>query len=82
MHITIYTKPSCPACQQTKRLFDKKEIDYTEAPITDEVMKFAAKRNFTQAPIVVVYRTGDTIDNSEAWSGFRVDHISKLVEER
>lgn len=79
-HITIYTKPNCMACNQTKRLMNKKEIDYTEAPITDEVLNFARKRGLHEAPIVVVCRTGDSIDNAEAWSGFRSEHINQLAE--
>lgn len=61
---------------------DKLDIDYTEAPITDEVLAFAEERGITQAPIVVVYHVGDTINDAAAWGGFRAEKIKQLAEER
>lgn len=63
------------------RLMNKKNINYAEFPITEEVIKFAQKRGITQAPIVVVYRNGDTFDDAEAWGGFRPDRILALAKE-
>lgn len=69
------------ACNQSKRLLDKLDIDYTEAPITEEVLAFAKDRGLTQAPIITVYRVGDTINEATAWSGFRPENIKKLAKE-
>jgi len=80
MLINVYAKPYCPACQQTKRLMSKLDIDYTEAPITDDVLAFAKKRDLHQAPIVTVFHQGDTINDVVAWDGFRPDLIKKLSE--
>lgn len=80
MLINLYTKPNCMACNQTKRLMNKLDIEFTEAPITDEVLNFARKRELAEAPIIVAYRTGDTIDTAEAWSGFRPDRIKALTD--
>ena len=57
-------------------------IEFTEAPITDEVLTFAKKRNLLQAPIVTAYHQSDTINDVVAWDGFRPDHIKKLSEEK
>lgn len=82
MLVNLYSKPNCMACNQSKRLLDKLDIDYTEAPITDEVMEFAKKRGITQAPIVVIYHVGDTINDAAAWGGFRPEKIKHLAQER
>lgn len=79
---TIYTKPGCPACTQSMRLMDKLNIDYTEAPITEDVLAFAKDRGLTQAPIITIYRTGDTINEASAWSGFYPEKIKQLAEEQ
>ena len=76
--VTIYTKPGCPACTQSMRLMDKLDIDYTECPITEEVLAFAKDRGLTQAPIITVYRTGDTINEALTWGGFRPEKIKQL----
>ena len=59
--VTVYTKPACPSCVKTKRHLEKNGVEYTEAPIIPEVIDFATERGIQQAPIVTVYRTGDTI---------------------
>ena len=44
-------------------------------------MDFATERGFKQAPIVTVYRTGDTISTAEAWCGYQPDRINELAQE-
>ena len=44
-------------------------------------MDFAVERGFKQAPIVTVYRTGDTISTAEAWGGYQPDQINELAQE-
>lgn len=82
MLVNIYVKPHCPACNQAKRLMKKKGIEFTEAPFTDEVLEFAKKRGFSQAPVTTVYHVGDTVNDVAAWDGFRPDRINKLAEEQ
>lgn len=60
------------------RLMDKLDIDYTECPITEEVLAFAKDRGLTQAPIITAYRTGDTINEALTWGGFRPEKIKQL----
>ena len=44
-------------------------------------MDFATERGFKQAPIVTVYRTGDTIQTAEAWGGYQPHKIDALDQE-
>ena len=81
MLVTVYTKPACPNCVKTKRHLEKNGIEYTEAPIIPEVMDFATERGFKQAPIVTVYRAGDTISTAEAWCGYQPHKIDALDQE-
>ena len=81
MLVTVFTKPSCPNCVKTKRHLGKNGIEYTEAPIIPEIMDFAVERGFKQAPIVAVYRPGDTIQTAEAWCGYQPHKIDALDQE-
>ena len=81
MLVTVYTKPACPSCVKTKRHLEKNGVEYTEAPIIPEVMDFAVERGFKQAPIVTVYRAGDTLSTAEAWCGYQPDRINELAQE-
>ena len=81
MLVNVFTKPSCPSCVKTKRHLEKNGVEYTEAPIIPGVMVFAVGRGFKQAPIVTVYRPGDTISTAEAWCGYQPHKIDALDQE-
>ena len=81
MLVTVYTKPACPSCVKTKRHLEKNGVEYTEAPIIPEVIDFATERGFKQAPIVTVYRAGDTLSTAEAWCGYQPQRINELTQE-
>ena len=75
MSITVYTKPECNNCGQTKRRLNKHGIEYTTVDVTED----AAAREFVtdglgyrQMPVVVV-------DENTHWSGFRIDALDKLA---
>ncbi|OZC42468.1 NrdH-redoxin [Rhodococcus sp. WWJCD1] len=75
MSITVYTKPECNSCDQTKRRLNKHGIEYTTVDVTED----AAAREFVtdglgyrQMPVVVV-------DENTHWSGFRIDALDKLA---
>ncbi|WP_032386837.1 glutaredoxin family protein [Rhodococcoides fascians] len=75
MSITVYTKPECNNCDQTKRRLSKHGIEYTTVDVTED----AAAREFVtdglgyrQMPVVVV-------DENTHWSGFRIDALDKLA---
>ena len=81
MLVNVFTKPACPSCVKTKRHLEKNGIEYTEAPITPEVMDFATEQGFKQAPIVIVHRAEDTISTAQAWCGYQPQKIDTLDQE-
>ncbi|OZE28449.1 NrdH-redoxin [Rhodococcus sp. 05-2254-5] len=75
MSITVYTKPECNNCDQTKRRLNKHGIDYTTVDVTEDAAarEFVTDRlGYRQMPVVVV-------DENTHWSGFRIDAIDKLT---
>lgn len=73
--VVVYTTPACSQCFSTKRLMDKKGVQYREVDISVDVDKLDELRGkgFTQAPIVEV--------RDDMWSGFRFDKINELADE-
>nr|WP_181715727.1 glutaredoxin family protein [Cryobacterium sp.]QJS06104.1 NrdH-redoxin [Cryobacterium sp.] len=75
MSITVYTKPECNNCDQTKRRLNKHGIEYTTVDVTEDAAarEFVTDRlGYRQMPVVVV-------DENTHWSGFRIDALDKLA---
>lgn len=75
MSITVYTKPKCNSCDQTKRRLDKHGIEYETVDVTedDAAREFVTDRlGYRQMPVVVV-------DENTHWSGFRIEALDKLA---
>jgi glutaredoxin-like protein NrdH len=70
MKITVWELPSCVACNQTKREFDKRGIIYSTRKLTPKAVDRFLAIGFTAAPIV------ETDDRR--WAGFRLDRIKSL----
>lgn len=72
MKVTVWTKSSCPQCEQTKKQMDKLGIRYEEQSLEDNplILEGFKQQGLMAAPIV-------TTDN-KAWSGFRLDKIQSL----
>ncbi|MDR2799348.1 MAG: glutaredoxin family protein [Bifidobacteriaceae bacterium] len=72
--VTLYSKPHCPQCEATKRLFDKFGVSYNVIDITkdQDAMEYIAAEGFMQAPVVIA---GD-----EKWCGLRPDMIQKVAK--
>ncbi len=75
MAITVYTKPSCVQCDQTKRFLDKSKIDYLTIDITENQEAFdkIISMGFKSAPVVIT--------DNDSWAGFNPSKLAKLVEE-
>lgn len=72
---TVYTKPACSQCDDTKAYFDRKGITYTAVDITEVPAALAyitEELGYSQAPVVV-----NNSDDQDHWSGARMD---KLVQ--
>jgi glutaredoxin-like protein NrdH len=72
MTITVYTLPSCVQCDSTKKLLDRKELEYVSVDMSEDeaALELVKSLGYAQAPVVVA---GDS-----HWSGFRPDKISAL----
>lgn len=72
--VTVYTMPNCVQCDQTKRYFDQKKIDYTTVDISrdEDAYNKVTAMGYKSAPVVV---TAD-----DAWSGFRLEKLHKYAE--
>lgn len=68
--ITVYTKPSCPQCDATKRCLTKHGIAFRTVDLTTdpEALAFVQSLGYTAAPVVV---TG----SGDHWAGFRPDRL-------
>lgn len=83
MTITLYSKPSCVACDATKRKFDKSGLsktDYVEVDISKDADALAFARGldpaYAQAPIVLVQRPDGS---SVHWAGYSPDSIERYI---
>lgn len=74
MKITVYTKPSCVQCDQTKRFLDKSNISYATVDITESQEAFdkIISLGFKSAPVVIT--------ENDSWAGFNPSKLAKLVE--
>jgi glutaredoxin-like protein NrdH len=82
MSITVYTKPECNNCDQTKRRLNKHGIEYETVDVTedDAAREFVTDGlGYRQMPVVVVEETTENGTRLEHWSGFRIDALDKLA---
>lgn len=72
MKITVWEKPNCVQCNQTKREFDKLGIQYQTRRLdrSPKAVERFLEMGLTSAPIV------ETDDRR--WSGFRLNRIRSL----
>lgn len=71
-HITVYTKPSCPQCECTKKHLIRNNIEFRAVDITQDhaAREKVSALGYTSAPVVV---SGDV-----HFSGFRPDRLLEL----
>ena len=71
-NVTVYSKPNCPQCTQTKKKLEQKGIAFEVIDISQD--KKAAQTvtdlGYRQVPVVV--------SGEKHWSGFRPDLLSAL----
>jgi glutaredoxin-like protein NrdH len=73
MSVTLYSKPACTQCNQTKRDLQKYGISYTEIDVTvdEEAFNALKERGVQQMPAV---ETGD-----DFWTGYNRAKIKALA---
>jgi glutaredoxin-like protein NrdH len=71
--ITVYTKPACVQCEQTKKLLTKNGLEFETVDITEDSAAYdkVVAMGFKAAPVVVT--------ENDAWAGFDPTKINGLV---
>jgi glutaredoxin-like protein NrdH len=73
--ITVYTKPACVQCEQTKKLLTKNGHEFVTIDITQdqEAYEKIVAMGFAAAPVVIT--------DDDSWAGFNPKKINSLSEE-
>jgi glutaredoxin-like protein NrdH len=74
MQVTVYTTPTCPQCEMTKKTLTKGNVRYevVDLSVDSEAMAYVTKDlGYSAAPVVVA--------GGQHWSGFRLGLIQNLV---
>ena len=75
MQVTVYTTPTCPQCDMTKKTLTRGGVQFDVVDLsTDEAaMKYVTNElGYNAAPVVVA--------GTQHWSGFRHGAIQNLVK--
>jgi glutaredoxin-like protein NrdH len=83
--ITLYSRPECGQCEQTKKVMDRKGLSYNEINVDEDedarklVQESAEAMKASPAlPMVVVTRPGK--GEATVWHGFRYDELKDLTK--
>lgn len=74
--VVVYTKPHCPQCESVKRTLRKHEVEFVQAPITEEVRDWAIGKGFRSAPIVTARKGKEEL----SFCGAHPDDIGKVLD--
>lgn len=75
MQVTVYTTPTCPQCDMTKKTLTRGGVEYTVVDLSadEAAMKYVTQDlGYNAAPVVVA--------GTQHWSGFRLGAIQNLVK--
>lgn len=75
MQVTVYTTPTCPQCDMTKKTLTRGNVEFTVVDLTTdaEAMKYVTEElGYNAAPVVVA--------GTQHWSGFRLGAIQNLAK--
>jgi len=72
--ITVYSKPACVQCEQTKKLLTKNGLEFDVIDITEDAEAYdkIVGMGFMAAPVVIT--------DNDSWAGFQPDKINGLVD--
>jgi glutaredoxin-like protein NrdH len=72
MTVTVYSKPNCVQCEQTKRYLDNHNIAYSTVDLTQdqEALEMVVGMGYGSAPVVIT--------DTDSWSGFRLEKLHAL----
>ena len=72
--VVVYSKPSCPQCEATKRRLKRNEVEFEVVDLTQdpEALVRVKALGHGQAPVVIVN------DGEQHWSGYEVEKLDAL----
>lgn len=70
--VVVYSLPNCVQCETTKRVLDRKGIEFTEINLSEneEAMQHVRDLGYTAAPVVEA--------DGKHWSGFRSELLNAI----
>jgi glutaredoxin-like protein NrdH len=70
--VTVYTKPACVQCEQTKKYLDKHGIQYEtiDVSVDADALDYITSLGYLAAPVVTF--------GQYHWSGFRLDKLAAI----
>ena len=72
--VIVYTAPSCGGCIGTKNWLAKKGVEYTEIPVTEEIIK---AKGLTAAPFIeIIEKSPSGGSLKDSWTGFRPGRLA------
>lgn len=73
--VTVYSKPGCPGCRQTKMHLDRLGVNYATRDLSDDpsVLDEVKELGFMAFPVVVT--------PTEAWAGFDPDKLNAIAQD-
>jgi glutaredoxin-like protein NrdH len=75
MQVTVYTTPTCPQCEMTKKVLTKGNVTFDVVDLSEDAtaMEYVTKElGYNAAPVVVA--------GKQHWSGFRLGLLDSLVK--
>ena len=71
--VTVYSKPACVQCEQTKKLLTKNGIEFETIDITQDEAAYdkIVGMGFLAVPVVIA--------GEDSWAGFQPEKINGLV---
>lgn len=73
MQVTVYTTPTCPQCEMTKKVLTKGNVQFDVVNLAedDDAMAMVKDMGYVAAPVVIA--------RDQHWSGFRLGLLEGLI---
>lgn len=81
--VTVYTKPDCVQCDQTKRWLNRHNIDYSTVDVTENPTALDYIKNtlgYSSAPVVTAWP--EHLEDPIHWAGFQPGKLEQLTERK
>lgn len=81
MKVTVYEKPACMQCKQTKRKLDKEGVAYEVKSLLDDpdAVEVLKEQGYASAPGVFVH--GESGILTDCWGGYNPDKLKRLAND-